>query len=161
MKERREREREKEREGESLFCMHCCYIISKFYHIIVDFNWLEDCHSEMSVPRRAQCYKKVRARQHMTLPMASWHGLIKGLDGGLSGGGSGLRSKVRLFVRLGTTVFITSASCFREASRDLDEEGLPVWDFTYMWWNNKAHNANDASSWWWNDCMMVWLHEIV
>ena len=25
---------------------------------------------------------------------------------------------------------------------------------------NKAHKANDASSWWWNDCMMMWLHEI-
>jgi len=24
---------------------------------------------------------------------------------------------------------------------------------------NKAHKANDASSWWWNDCMMMWLHE--
>ena len=25
---------------------------------------------------------------------------------------------------------------------------------------NKAHKANDASSWWLNDCMMMWLHEI-
>ena len=25
---------------------------------------------------------------------------------------------------------------------------------------NKAHKANDASSWWWNDCTMMWLHEI-
>ena len=25
--------------------------------------------------------------------------------------------------------------------------------------DNKAHKANDASSWWWNDCMMMWLHE--
>ena len=25
---------------------------------------------------------------------------------------------------------------------------------------NKAHKAKDASSWWWNDCMMMWLHEI-
>ena len=25
---------------------------------------------------------------------------------------------------------------------------------------NKAHKANDASSWWWTDCMMMWLHEI-
>ena len=24
---------------------------------------------------------------------------------------------------------------------------------------NKAHKANDASSWWWNDCMMMWLHD--
>ena len=25
---------------------------------------------------------------------------------------------------------------------------------------NKAHKANDASSWLWNDCMMIWLHDI-
>ena len=25
---------------------------------------------------------------------------------------------------------------------------------------NKAHTANDASSRWWNDCMMMWLYEI-
>ena len=25
---------------------------------------------------------------------------------------------------------------------------------------NKAHKANDASSSWWNDCMIIWLHEI-
>ncbi len=25
---------------------------------------------------------------------------------------------------------------------------------------NKAHKANDASSWWWNECMMMWLHDI-
>ena len=34
----------------------------------------------MSVPRRAQWPKKVRARQHMTVPMARGHGLKKGLD---------------------------------------------------------------------------------
>ena len=27
--------------------------------------------------------------------------------------------------------------------------------------SNKAHRANDASSRWWNDCMMMWLYEIV
>ena len=27
-------------------------------------------------------------------------------------------------------------------------------------YKNKAHKANDASSWWWNDCMMMWLQEI-
>ena len=26
---------------------------------------------------------------------------------------------------------------------------------------NKAHKANDASSWWHNDCMVTWLHEII
>ena len=26
---------------------------------------------------------------------------------------------------------------------------------------NKAHKANDASSWWWNDCVMTWLHQIL
>ena len=27
-------------------------------------------------------------------------------------------------------------------------------------YGNKAHKANYASSWWWNDCIMMWLHEI-
>ena len=31
------------------------------------------------MPRRAQLSKKVRARQHMTVPMARGHGLKKGL----------------------------------------------------------------------------------
>ena len=51
--------------------MYVCYIISKFCHIIVDlnYNW-EACHSEMSVPRRAQLSEKVRARPQMTVTMA-------------------------------------------------------------------------------------------
>ena len=34
----------------------------------------------MSGPRRAQWSKKVRARQHKTMPMAHGHGLKKGLN---------------------------------------------------------------------------------
>ena len=40
----------------------------------------ESCFSRMSVPHRAQWSKKVRAQQHMTVPMARGHGLKKGLD---------------------------------------------------------------------------------
>ena len=41
-------------------------------------NW-ETCFSGMNVPRRTQWSKKVRAPQHMTVPMARGHGLKKGL----------------------------------------------------------------------------------
>ena len=41
-------------------------------------NW-ENCFSRMSVPRRAQWSKKVRALQQMTVSMARGHGLKKGL----------------------------------------------------------------------------------
>ena len=40
----------------------------------------------MNAPRQAQLSNKVRARQHMTMPMARGHGLKKGLVIGQRGG---------------------------------------------------------------------------
>ena len=32
---------------------------------------------------------------------------------------------------------------------------------TMTGWRNKAHKANDASSWWHDNCMVTWLHESI